>query len=79
MAKHALKETVRSHLGTLLPPTLATLSCHMSPRKQEARAWVGLGWGDQSGSRPRPPDTTRPKPPSTTQGRPPIWIQLLWL
>lgn len=38
-----------------LPPTLATLSCHMSPRKQEARGSVGLGWRDQSGSRPRPP------------------------
>ena len=43
VAKHAMKETVRSHFRTLLPPTLATLSCHMSPRKQEARGWLGLG------------------------------------
>lgn len=61
------------------PPSLATLSCHTSPGKQEARAWVGLGWGDHSGN--RPPDATGPKPnpPSTTQGRPRIWIQVLCL
>lgn len=79
MAKHPV--TCNGGHSEISPPrtpaTQATLSCHMSPGKQEARGMVGLGWGDQSWS--RPPDTARPKPnpPSTTQGLPPIWIQVV--